>query len=74
MAIRTIKVCDLCGEEQENNTYWGDEFCGMSLHAPLGGRTGSNSYKFEGLICQECAGELNSVWNKFKSGRGLTNG
>jgi len=73
MAIRTIKVCDLCGEEQEHNTYWGEAFAEMKLTAPVGG-LGANSYTFEGLICQECATELNHVWQQFKAERGLTNG
>jgi len=73
MAIRKIKVCALCGAEQENNTYWGDEFAGMKVEAPHGDRMGANSHKWEGLVCQDCATEFTKWWYAFKVERAPTN-
>jgi hypothetical protein len=68
MAIKTIKVCDLCGAEQEHCSYWGDEFTDMQLSTPCG--AGCNLIKFKGLICQECGKAFYTLWKRFQSERG----
>jgi hypothetical protein len=67
MAIRTIKVCDLCGAEQEKCSYWRDEFTSMHLATPCG--SGGNLIIFKGLICQDCGKAFSTLWERFQAER-----
>jgi hypothetical protein len=64
MTIRTIKVCDRCGAEQEGHPgRWELSYEVVNLHLPLDG--GNKRGRGDLLFCHECRKELHSTLNEF---------